>query len=358
MTEAIIKNIKIAGICTVVGNITETIRDLEHLYDDKSKLDRLIKTVGLKKIQKVSENTTSLDLCLAASEKLISGLNIGTQELDALLFVTQTPDHFLPSNAAIAHRKLSLAKNCACFDINQGCAGYVYGLWIASSLMASGSFNKVLLLVGDTMSRAVNQRDKSSRPLFGDSGTATLLEKKKQASNSYFALNTDGSGNDAIIIPAGGFRHPKSDLTSIEKEDNDGNVRSMLNLYMNGPKVLNFAVSRVPHSVKRILKLSGLDENEIDFYIFHQANRYVIEKIVNKLKLNSEKVPRNTVGNYGNQGPASIPSTICDALSDEVQNYNKKILLCGFGTGFSWASAILDLNKIFCPLPTIYETNE
>ncbi len=358
MTEAIIKDIKIQGIATVVGNISENIEQLGHLYDDKKKLNRLKEDIGLNQICKVDNKTTSLDLCLAASEKLLKEMDLNVNEIDTLIFVTQTPDYFLPSNAAVVHKKLSLDKNCACFDINHGCSGYVYGLWLAYSIMASGMSKKILLLAGDTMSRAVNEKDKSSRPLFGDSGTATLIEKSPNYSKSYFTLNTDGSGNESIIIPGGGFRHPHSSENKVEYKDIDGNIKSLNNLHMNGSKVFNFAIKRVPESVLRVLNLSGLKHSDIDYYLFHQPNKFVIEKIINKIKIDEMKVPRETVGTYGNQGPASIPSTISDALNMEVGNKRKKLLLCGFGTGFSWASAILDLEKIYCPKIERYNNYE
>lgn len=357
MTEAVIKNIKIAGISTVIGNIVEHIDDLSHLYEDLNKIDKLKTAIGLNQIQKVDNNTTSLDLCLTASKKLINDMGINTEDIDGLIFVTQTPDHYLPSNATIVHRKLSLKENCACFDVNQGCSGYVYGLWLASSIMLSSTTKNILLLAGDTMTRAVNKSDKSCRPLFGDSGTCTLLSKDSECSDSYFTLNTDGSGNESIIIPAGGFRNPNSSRTKIEKEDNDNNVKSMENLHMDGSRVLNFAIKRVPQSVERVLTFSGFTDKDIDYYLFHQPNKFVIEKIIKKLRINGIKVPRETVGKYGNQGPSSIPSTISDAISTVVQRNKKKLLLCGFGTGFSWASAILDLDKIYCAKPMRYEDN-
>jgi len=357
MTEAIIRNVKIAGISTVVGNIVEDIDDLDYLYGDLDKINKLKTVIGLNRIHKVDKETTSLDLCLAASKKLINEMEINTNDIDVLIFVTQTPDHYLPSNAAIVHKKLSLKENCACFDVNQGCSGYVYGLWLAASIMSSSTTKNVLLLAGDTMTRAVNKGDKSCRPLFGDSGTCTLLIKEIKFSDSYFTLNTDGSGNESIIIPAGGFRYPNSSLTKIEKEDSDNNIKSMENLHMIGTKVFNFAIKRVPESVERVLKLSGFEDKDIDYYLFHQPNKFVIEKIIKKLGIDGSKVPRETVGKYGNQGPSSIPSTISDAISTEVQKNKRKLLLCGFGTGFSWASAILDLEKIYCPKPIRYENN-
>ena len=208
------------------------------------------------------------------------------------------------------------------------------------------------------MSRAVNKKDRSCRPLFGDSGTATLIEKTSSYPETYFTLNTDGSGNESIIIPGGGFRHHNTSENKVEYEDTDGNVKSLNNLHMNGSKVFNFAINRVPESVSRVLNLSGLKHSDIDYYLFHQANKFVIEKIIKKLKINEMKVPRETVGIYGNQGPASIPSTISDALNMEVGNKHNKLLLCGFGTGFSWASAILDLEKIYCPKIVRYANHE
>ena len=197
----------ISGIATVHGQIKEKFDDIKDLYNnDIDKINKLKDKIGLNQIYKAGKFTTSYDLCLSATKLLIKELRFNTKEIDAVIFVTQTPDYFLPGNSNLIHRDLDLNRDCACFDLSQGCSGYIYGLWMAHMLIEINSAEKVLLLAGDTMSKNVNLFDTSSRPLFGDAGTATLVEKHKEIQDSFFTVNTDGSGYDSIIIPAGGFR--------------------------------------------------------------------------------------------------------------------------------------------------------
>lgn len=352
MASTKFENVKITAVTTVVANNLKSIDDEVELYGgDLKQIERLKSTIGLNHRYVVDNETTSLDLCAQAFQKLINGVNLGVEEIDGLIFVTQTPDYFLPSNSSVIHGKFGLSKNCACVDLNQGCSGYVYGLWMAHMMVASGTCKKVILLAGDSMSRAVNPKDKASLPLFGDSGTATLIESSQEKFTAYFDLHTDGTGFDSIIIPAGGFRTPCSDETKIESEE-DGNFRSQENLAMHGGKVFNFAMKEVPKAVDDILSLSDKKTEEIDYIVFHQANKFVIDNIRKRLKqhdLTSVVIPSDTVGKYGNQGPSSIPTTLSDALSESISNSKKQVLLCGFGVGLSWASAILEFDRIYCP---------
>ena len=356
MANAKFRNVKISGIVTFVADLERSIDDEVHLYgDNKSQIERIKSAIGLNKRRVVDCNTTALDLCLQAANFLINKMKFSAQDLDGLIFVTQTPDHYLPSNSSIIHGRLGLNDNCASLDLNQGCSGYVYGLWMAHMMISSGSCSKVLLLAGDTMSRAVNPMDRSSAPLFGDAGSATLIEKTDTNQESNFSLNTNGTGFDAIIIPAGGFRLPASNKTSLASKDNEGNWRSENNIHMNGVKVFNFALKTVPKAVTDLLGYANISIEDIDFFVFHQANKYVINNICKKLNLSYEKAPSDTVGKYGNQGPSSIPATINDALNLEMGSSQKKIMLSGFGVGLSWANAIVELNNIFCPKIQIFE---
>jgi len=357
MARTKFNNVKISGLTTVIASNCKSI-DEEELYgDDLDKIRRLKETVGLGERYVVDGDTTSLDLCAQALEKLIEGMNLDKSNIDGLIFVTQTPDYFLPSNSSVIHGKFKLPKSCACIDLNQGCSGYVYGLWVAHMMISSGTCSKVVLLAGDTMSRAVNPKDKASLPLFGDSGTATLIEFSSNPLDSYFDLNTDGAGFGSIIIPAGGFRKPSTEKTKIEFEDGES-IRSEENLAMHGGEVFKFATREVPKAVESILNYSENSAKDLDALVFHQANKFVIQNIIKRLKnhdLTDVLIPSDTVGRYGNQGPSSIPSTISDSLRYDVSHSMKKMLLCGFGVGLSWASAVLMMDKIFCPKIYFYK---
>lgn len=350
MANLSLNNAKISGIVTVVPQTEKCIDDEIDNYGGNSKqIERIKKSIGLDKRRVTNEDTTTLDLCEQASIELISGLAINKSEIDGLVFVTQTPDHFQPNNASIIHGRLGLNVNCASFDVNLGCSGYVYGLWLAHMMISSGSCRNVLLLAGDTLSKSVNLRDRSTAPLFGDAGSATLIESTKEDFPSFFSLHSDGTGQEFIKIPAGAYRSPIHPENSFEFEDADGNWRSKENIYMNGSEVFNFTIKTEPLAINEILNYSNKSIDEIDYVVFHQANKYIISNIARRLKLPLKKAPCETVSKYGNQSSASIPSTINDSLRDAVSNGSKQIILSGFGVGLSWASAIVNLNKIFCP---------
>lgn len=318
--------------------------ELDLFGGNQKQLDRLKKTIGLHKRRVVDDVTTAADLCERAAVELLKKSSIDASSIDAVICVTQTPDYSQPCNAAVLHGRMGLSKDCAALDVNLGCSGYVYGLWLAHSMIASGGCERVLLLAGDTISRLVHEKDRSVAPLFGDGGSATLLEKSEGAMASYFSLQTDGSGFDNLIVPAGGARSPKSEGTSEVSEDEAGNFRSLENLFMDGAEIFNFSITEEPRSVTDLLEYAGLESDAVDYFIFHQANRYILTNIAKRLKLDVAKVPMQTVERYGNQSSASIPSAICGELAEELKsNSSKKLLLSGFGVGLSWASMVANL---------------
>jgi 3-oxoacyl-[acyl-carrier-protein] synthase III len=355
MAKTKFSKVKISGIVTVVPQIEKSIDDEIELYGGNIKqIERIKKAIGLDKRRVTDEYTTCVDLCHQAADKLFDGLTVLKSEIDGLIFVTQTPDHFQPSNATIIHGRLGLEKNCASFDINLGCSGYVYGLWMAHMMIASGTCNKVLLLAGDTISKCVNPKDRSTAPLFGDAGTATLLEKTNSDHESFFSLHTDGTGNEFIKVPAGGFRCPSNAETAVAFEDEEGNWRSEDDIYMNGGEVFNFSIKTEPAAIIEILEYSKKKIEEIDYVIFHQANKYIITNIAKRLNLPLEKAPCETVSKYGNQSSASIPSTINDSLDVQASTDKIQLILSGFGVGLSWASAVVTIDTIYCPSIQIY----
>lgn len=355
MAKTKFKNAKISGIVTVVPQIEKSIDNEVDLYGGNEKqIERIKKSIGLDKRRVTDSDTTCADLCYQAANKLIQEMEINKTEIDGLIFITQTPDHFQPSNSAILHGRLGLEKHCASFDINLGCSGYVYGLWMAHMMISSGTCSKVLLLAGDTISKYVNPKDRATAPLFGDAGSATLVEKSNIEQEAFFSLHTDGTGHEFIKVPAGGFRHPSTPATAIAIEDAEGNWRSQDDIYMNGGEVFNFSIKTEPAAITEILEYSQKSIDEIDYVIFHQANKYIISNIAKRLKLPLEKAPCETVGKYGNQSSASIPSTINDAIGKQVSSSSQQLVLSGFGVGLSWASAVVNVEKIYCPSIQIY----
>ncbi|WP_417462391.1 3-oxoacyl-ACP synthase III family protein [Kordiimonas sp.] len=342
--------VKISGIVTCVPERVCSFADDAALMEmSPNQINRIQKNIGLDKRHVARTETTTLDLCVEAATDLLSGLGVASNAVDGLVFVTQTPDHLQPSNAAIIHGRLGLSTSCASFDVNLGCSGFVYGLWLAHMMIASGTCTSVLLFAGDTLSKCVNPKDRSVAPLFGDAGSATLVQASADNRRTYFSLHTDGSGSEHIRIPAGGFRQPRSAETTQETVTADGNVVSANDLQMNGGEVFNFSIKVEPAAIAEIVEYSGYSLDDVDFVVFHQANKYIISNIVRRIGMPLEKAPCGTVAKYGNQSSASIPATINDALAGNVFGQNKKLILSGFGVGLSWASCLVDMNLDYCP---------
>jgi 3-oxoacyl-[acyl-carrier-protein] synthase III len=309
--------------------------------EDSKKISQV---TGVEKRRLVDPGETTSDLCLKSAEALLTDLNWSRDEVGALIFVSQTPDFILPSTACVLHGKLGLAKSCAAFDINLGCSGWVYGLWVISTLMANGGIKKALLLAGDTISVIVSKKDRSSQPIFGDAGTTTALEREIGAPPFFFALGSDGSSYDRLIVPAGGFRERASDVTRNEAADENDNARNREQLFMDGAEIFSFSIREVPPMVKNLLDSTGLQSEQIDIFFFHQANKMMIDYLVKKMKIPKEKAPV-TLGKVGNTSSASIPLGI--ALHNlEIGSPDwrrERVMALGFGVGLSWGAALINL---------------
>lgn len=336
----------------VVTAVPPTVRriddDAELLGNNPAQLERIKKTIGLNERRVVAEGTTTADLCEAAARHLLEHSSLEPARIDALVCVTQTPDFFQPCNAALLHGKLGLPTSCACFDVNLGCSGYVYALWLAWMMVESGSCENVVVLAGDTISCQTHPRDRAVAPLFGDGGSATWVAAADQARPAWFDLHTDGTGFGHLIVPGGAFRQPPSPATQAEVTDDDGNVRTAQNLYMNGAEVFNFSIKVEPKAIRELLDFAGMAADAVDAFVFHQANRYIISNIVRRLKVPLEKAPCDVVEKYGNQSSASIPSALCESLGPELCQSPRRLVLSGFGVGLSWASLLTETGPLEC----------
>lgn len=347
MAQCCLQHVLIRGIATCTGQVVRAIDEDAPLYaDDPLQLDRLKRVLGLVTRHIALPGTTTLDLCEQAAGTLLGACRVEPQTLDALICVTQTPDHLQPSNANILHGRLGLEKRAAAFDINQGCAGWVYGLYVAGLMVESGGCERVILLVGDTMTHAINHRDRAVVPLFGDAGTATLVERVPEPRPSWFSLHCDGKNWEYIKLSAGGYRLPKSAKTALESKDQDGNWRSDDDLWMNGMEIFNFSVREVPSSVRALAAYAGVGLESIEYLVFHQANRFIVENLARQLRVPLSKVPRDTAGKYGNQSSASIPATLCDALQEPLMSGSCRVLCSGFGVGLSWANCLITIGPL------------
>jgi 3-oxoacyl-[acyl-carrier-protein] synthase-3 len=332
-----INNVRIAGIAACVPKEIEENLTLP-LFDSTEEASKFIASTGIER-RHIAKNHLTSDLCFQASEKLIADLRWKKEEIEALVFVTQSPDYILPATSCILQNRLGLSEECYALDISLGCSGWVYGLSVVSNLLSTGMMKKALLLCGDISHATSSVYDKSAYPLFGEAGTVTALEFSKNTNSLKFHFATDGSGYEAIIIPDGGFRNPFS-LKSLEiVEIEHGIKRSRMNTVLNGMDVFAFGISKAPQSVKKLSEKFDIDLESVDYFVFHQANLFMNEKIRKKLKLPEEKV-LYSLKNFGNTSSASIPLTM---LTNGCKQGN--YIACGFGVGLSWGSVWFELEK-------------
>ncbi|HQK69332.1 MAG TPA: ketoacyl-ACP synthase III [Bacteroidales bacterium] len=338
-------NVGISGLAAAVPQ--KIINNYKHdLYFNKDDIQEVIDKIGVRERRFADDNTCSSDLCFAAAEKLINEMNIDRNEIDLLLFISQTPDYRMPATSVLLQNRLQLSTSTITFDISLGCSAFLYGLSVAYSMLTAGGIRKALVLDGETRSKVYSQKDRKTAFLFGDGGVAALVERGEQYSSSWFSLNSDGSRESLIKIPAGGYRKMSSCETVTEKVvDEHGNIRSEEQGYMNGADVFNFVIREVPRDFDRLIEFAGVERNSIDYFIFHQANSYINGFLARKLRLPEERIP-TTIHKYGNTSSVSIPLTIVSELSGKL-NGQKRILLSGFGVGLTWGTAIIHLNDCF-----------
>ena len=297
--------------------------------------------VGIKSRHIAPDSMCASDMCQAAAEKLIEELGWERDSIDVLLFESVTGDYRTPPTSCILQDRLALSENCFCMDIPMGCCGCMYAITVAGNLLTTGNVRRALLLIGDTALRMGSMKDKSRVPLFGDCGTAVALEYDETANDIVVDFHTYGKGYEALMTPHGGFRHP-ANPTSFEYEDfGNGIVRAPIHTLINGMNVFSFAISRPPKSIESFLADYNLDRNvDIDYFLIHQANKMIVDRIVKKLKFPQEKVPYN-LEEFGNLGGASIPSLMVSRLRDELMTKECSLLMSSFGLGLTWGTMLM-----------------
>ena len=336
-------NIGIAGIAACVPK--QTIDNYHYTqYFPEDVVRKVVDKIGIYERRFADEHTCASDLCFAAAERLIADLQVDKNEIDVLIFISQTPDYRMPATAFLLQERLGLPKTTMAFDLSLGCSAFLYGLSVGYSLLQQPHIRKVLLLDGETRSKVYSPKDRKTAFLFGDAGAAILLEKGEKYGNSYFSLNSDGSMADTIKIEGGGYRMPSSEETLRERVvDEYGNIRSLEHGYMDGDDVFNFVASKVPKDIKYLCAEVGEDVKSMDYYLLHQANDFMNQFLVKKLKLDVEKVP-SSIAKFGNTSSVSIPLTIVSELHNQLSG-NKKLMLSAFGVGLSWGTAILQTSE-------------
>jgi 3-oxoacyl-[acyl-carrier-protein] synthase-3 len=323
---------RIAGICTCVpsekfDNVADTAEFTEQ------EVRKVTGMAGVLSRRIAGSTICSSDLCVLAAQRLMSSLGWKPDSIDALIMVTQTPDYLLPSTSCLIQRRLGLGDHCAAFDLGQGCSGYPYGLWLASMMLQTGGIRRALVLHGETPTRFTDRNDRSVALLFGDAGSATALEADPKSTRKWhFALHSDGTGFDSIIIEAGGFR---------DRANPDPRKHCVS---MVGSQVFNFTIKRVPALIDETLAAAKLSADEVDYFIFHQSNQFIIKHLCAKQSLPAEKVPM-TLKEFGNTGGVSIPLTITDGGLVRPSDRPLQLMLLGYGVGLSWASALVQLDS-------------
>ncbi len=306
-------------------------------------IDKIYEKTGIRSRYIASKDETCSSMAINAARNLFSEYKISPTEIDFILLCTQSPDHFLPTTACIVQHELGIPISAGALDFNLGCSGYVYGLSMAKALIESNQAKRVLLLTSELYSRYINTNDKSVRTIFGDAATATLLEGKlsPQEIIHSFKFGTDGSGAGNLIVPDGGSKKPIGNDSHIEKEDGSGNKRAPSNIYMNGAEILSFTLKTVPNSIEEVLQTANLKKDQIDRIIFHQANKFILDKLRVKTGFTEEQF-LISYENYGNTVSSTIPLGIEKAIKTSELKNNDKLLLCGFGVGYSWAGCIVE----------------
>lgn len=337
-----------------------SIRDLllilpakEHSYlDDMAAFDapvsrskKLAEVMGYDKRRIVSQDTCSSDLVVYGFQRLFDAGVINPGEIDALIVVTQTPDHFIPPTSFVIHGQLGLKQDMICLDLVQGCAGFVVGLIQAFTLLNQRSISKVALVNTDVLSRKVSSRDRNSFPLVGDAASIAIVERGGDEP-IYASLKVDGSGRNALAIPAGGMRLPSTPETAIVRDDGSNNHRALDHLVMDGSAVFNFVQSEVPPMVAELLSHAGLSDGDINAYVFHQPNRFMLEKLADKMGIPYSKMPMNVVERYGNNSGVTIPTALVSSLAESLLKNRRRYCLAGFGVGLTRASLVMDIGPL------------
>lgn len=316
-------NLRLTGIASCVPKNTVKISEFYDLFG-KKEVERIATSTGIKEVRIADKGIRASDLCMEAALKLIDELSINKNDIDAIIFISQTPDFIMPATSCILQDRLGLKKSVIAFDINYGCSGYIYGL-LQAALVANSikGCNKVLLCVGDTISKYLNPNDHKSRLVFGDGGSATIIESGKNTWD--FAIGTDGSGFKDLIIP-------NNDIYPNLENDY---------LHLNGASIMEFALREVKDVVDRVLLSQRMRINDVSAVILHQANLFMLQYLGKKLNVPKDMLPIK-VEKYGNTGPASIPITLCSQYFEKDQILDK-VVLAGFGVGLSWGSVLLSL---------------
>jgi len=350
MSKTVIPDISMRGIAVAIPQTTESNYELSDLLGHHE-IERVSQTIGIHNRRVAQDGVTALDLMHQAVERLFETTGTRREDVDCLISITQTPDYPIPGNSFILSHRLGLNSGILTLDINAGCAGFTHGLIVLGKLLGSSDIRCGILAIGDTLTRLVNPKDKTERLLFGDAAAACLLEFDTKGKGLTACWRTIAHDYDKLIVLAGGMRKPTTKDTQTVTLREDGAYRSDNDLAMDGAAVFSFSIKEVPEIVNFALKSCALNKDDIDLFVFHQANTFMVDYIRKKLKLSAEKVPLFVEG-IGNTSGASIPTAICRyALSQGIDRISGRLCLTGFGVGLSLSTIIIEVeNLIVTPI--------
>jgi 3-oxoacyl-[acyl-carrier-protein] synthase-3 len=346
MAQTQVSGIQLAGVASAVPSTLWNNAETLSAFGEEE-VRKISRSAGISKRHVSSGSLCATDLCHAAAQRLLNDLAWEPASVDLLVFVSQTNDYCSPASSCLMHQRLGLSPHCAAFDVGMGCSGYVYGLWVISALLAATGMRRGLLLVGDTIPRFTSPLDRSTALLFGDAGTATAVVRDEKAGPMHFSLGSDGKGWPNLLIPASGCRIPKSGQTAMQNKAEGNNSRSLENVCMNGAEIFAFTLAEVPPLVGGLLEARGWQAADVDDFVFHQANKFMLTHLATKMGVPMAKVPLSLT-DYGNTSCASIPVTLT-TMRDSLQAGPRKLLMAGFGVGYSWAGCTLESAPMVCP---------
>ena len=347
----VFQDVALQGLLVVVPEHESRFEDEMENYDFPIKnSQKLQRVMGFDRHRVVKSDTCASDLAYHGLQTLIQRGQLRPEEIDGLVFVSETPDYFMPPTSNVLQGKLQLDEDTWCIDINQGCAGFVVGLMQCFMMLQQEGVEQVVLINADTLTRTCSPQDRNAYPLMGDAASIALVTRADRGP-VHAHLKMDGTQHQAIMIPAGGFRLSKTADTAKPVKTDDNNVRSLDDYHMDGIAVFNFAQTRIPPLIDELLASAGTTKEAVDWYMFHQPNRFMLEKLADQMGVPRDKMPNQVVERYGNNSSATVPTAMVDTLASRLTTEPFTMCLCGFGVGLTWAAMLLEVGPLaFCEM--------
>ncbi|WP_434928697.1 3-oxoacyl-ACP synthase III family protein [Shewanella sp. HL-SH5] len=345
--KAVIKSVKIAGMQAAVPPHRHSYVETPDIFTQEE-ADKIYASTGIHSRRILPKHLCASDMCIAAAETLLKRLNWAPESVDVLIYVSQDSDYALPATACLMQHRLGLSQDAACLDVSLGCSGFVYATWMASQMLNGSDGQRALVLCGDTSSRHLLPDDRGTLPLFGDAGVATALQFDENWTDSYAVFGTDGTGGQHIAVKAGGRRNPTMPELEARSSEEEQKLYKESRLYLNGAAVFSFTLKVVPKLIRESLALANIEADSLDMVVMHQANQFILEHLRKKAKIPQDKYLID-MADFGNTSSASVPLAICHKLGDFFETDTKKVMLGGFGVGWSWGAIITDIGPILAP---------